>query len=90
MVFLDDVPTWIILVVNTALGIWLCGVLARRNGRDANIWQILGLLFGLFAVLALLIALLLPDKKKRCPFCMKKIHEAAKVCAYCRNDVSRV
>ena len=55
--------TIMLLVVLIPLGIaWLCTRLAKSRGRDPVFWGILGFCFN---VMALVILLILPERKER-------------------------
>ncbi len=82
-----------------SLGLWslfwggLCAALAAWRGRDPSLWFFAGLLFSLFAVIALLILDVNARReaaaadRRACPHCAEPIRHAAKVCRYCGRDV---
>ena len=61
----------------------VCYKLAKDKGRDRFWAVIMGLLFGIFAVLYYVIA----EKKILCPHCRKRISAKAKVCHYCKKEL---
>lgn len=77
-----------------ALIVWVacaiaCGVIASNKGRNVAGWVVLGILFGIFAVLVL--AFLKPltgtGKLKKCPYCQSTIDIHANKCPHCQSDL---
>jgi len=65
----------------------ICAALASRSGRDTTAWFFLGLIFGLFAVLAiLLLPKKLPRDQKTCPMCAEAVKSEALVCRFCGHE----
>ena len=45
--------------------------------------------FGVFALVALFLVLVSRGRKRRCPFCRKKVAGAAALCKYCGSSLLR-
>lgn len=69
----------------------LCSYVAKQKNRDGVNWFALGLIFNIFALLALIAlpagAVLLAGQKK-CKYCAETIKNDALICRYCQRDVS--
>lgn len=80
--------------------IWIiCGVfsaiIASSKGRSGLGWLVMGLIFGVFALL--FVGFMPPSPKeeppsgaadeKKCPFCAETIKLEAKVCKHCGRDI---
>lgn len=61
-----------------------CALISRAKGRSVGGWFVLGLLF---ALIALMIVLLLPSTKPRCPHRAERIQPEAKICPHCQRKV---
>ncbi len=81
---------WLIFIwVACAVACW---IIANSRARFAGIWFLLGLMFGPFALLVvILMPSLEPDKGApspkthiKCPDCRELILRDAKVCKHCR------
>jgi hypothetical protein len=71
-----------------AIIIWLgcmigCGLLADSKGRSVVTGVLLGLLFGIFALIGYLII----GPAGKCNKCMKSIHPDATICSHCRTPI---
>jgi hypothetical protein len=87
-------------VFSIAVGI-LCAVIAPSRGRSAVNWLLLGVLFSVFALVALLALPGLTDRPAgnregsgpdadtmACPRCAETIKRAASMCRFCQLDLS--
>ncbi len=83
----------IIIMIWMGFGV-LCSVIAPGRGRSAGAWFVLGLVFGVFGLVALLampsvsdVAINLTAETRTCPYCAEEIKAAAIVCKHCGRDV---
>ncbi len=63
----------------------VCAVIAEARGRRGGAWFVLGFLLGWFALPILLFL----SSRKRCLFCMTRIHAEASICPACRSPQSQ-
>jgi hypothetical protein len=61
----------------------LCAVLADKQGRSVVLGAVLGLLFGVFALIGYLIA----GSAAKCNSCRKSVHPEATICPHCRTPI---
>lgn len=75
----------------------LTGLLAKSKNRDFAPWFVFGALFFLIAIIALLVAPAIPERKKigprkvprfQCPECGELIATSAKLCHYCKAVIT--
>lgn len=62
-------------------------VIARSRDRDPAGWFMLGLLFGVFALIALIA---LPPAGRQCPACSERVRLAARRCRYCGETLPEI
>lgn len=77
---------WFLIWVAFAI---ICAIIASNKNRSAVGWFILGLIFGIFAliVIACLSRLDVPmgADSRKCPHCAETILKAAKICKHCHQ-----
>lgn len=91
---------WIVILVQGIIFGVFCSFIAREKNRDSGGWFLLGFLFSLLAILAL-IAIPKIDKTKlasteldissltkKCPDCAEVIKLEAKICRFCQRRFS--
>ena len=71
---------------------WFTGAAAKARGRRFDVWAVLSLFIGIFAVI---IVVILPDLKYKelltnCPKCFGEMDKRATVCPHCRSEVAYV
>ncbi|MCB1909966.1 MAG: hypothetical protein KDH15_21605 [Rhodocyclaceae bacterium] len=79
---------WLVLWIGFAI---LTAMAASSRGRSGFGWFVLGLLFGIFALLAVLVLprrngdsdAPTPDTHVRCPDCQELVLKEARVCKHC-------
>jgi len=71
-------------------------IVAPNKHRSAGWWFVLGVLFGIFAFVTILLLPSLLDQTaidaeeaatRECPHCLSRIPKMARVCRYCQRDV---
>lgn len=71
-------------------------IVALNKHRSVGGWLILGIVFGIFAFVTILLLAPLPDDAaldaeraatRECPHCLSRIPKGASVCRYCQRDV---
>ncbi len=80
-----------------------CAYLANEKGRDGVGWFLLGLVFGVVALIALVGASQKhaapsavysggrpSDNIRLCPYCIQEVHHLATVCPHCQRDLPQV
>jgi hypothetical protein len=72
-----------LLALAALLGL-LPGWIASRKGRSFFEWWIFG---ALFFIIALPAALIVGDRRRRCPYCAEPIRDEAVVCPHCQRDL---
>jgi hypothetical protein len=89
---------WIILILQSIIFGFFSSFIASEKNRDSISWFILGFLFSIVAVLALVAIPKVEQKptgsqimdlsKTVCPFCKEEILPDAILCKHCRSDLS--
>lgn len=72
-----------LLVLAVILGL-IPAVVARRKGHGFFTWWIFG---AALLIVALPMALLVKDKRPRCPECAEPVELEAKRCPHCQSDI---
>jgi len=76
-------PILLILLLLVAFG-FLCGIAAAPRGKSPVNWFIYGILFGPFALIAILVGSpYSPETHKLCPDCSEFVLKSARVCKHC-------
>lgn len=73
------------------LVIWLifggiCALIAESRNRDRTTWLILGFIFGIFALVAILVMPKGEHGRKTCPDCAETVLAAATICKHCGHQ----
>jgi DNA-directed RNA polymerase subunit RPC12/RpoP len=77
-----SVPAVLVLLIAGSL---VTGQIASQKGRSFAEWTIFGLLL---LVVALPIALLMKDNRRRCPACFGHVHPSAYRCSHCGKELT--
>lgn len=66
----------------------ICYFLASEKNRNTTAWVVMGFLFGVFAVIALM---LLPKiSSDKCPHCKETVQAGATICKHCGGTIGIV
>ena len=79
-----------IIVVYVIHGVILgafCTDVASVKGRSAGNWFVLGFLFGIIALIAIVGQPSKETREEKCPSCLEPIYEEAVVCPHCQRDL---
>ena len=88
---------WIILILQSIIFGFFSSFIAREKNREPISWFILGFLFSIITILALVAIPKVEQKptgqtldlsKTICPFCKEEILPDAILCKHCRSDLS--
>ncbi len=91
-----------VVLVVWVLCAFICAAVASGKGRSAGGWFFLGLIFGVFAAIAIAILPNPTDAEaarvssggssrefRKCPFCAEPIRREAVKCRYCSSEVEK-
>ena len=87
--YISYIFIWIACAVLTAVG-------ANSKNRDVLGWLFLGILFGIFALAAVLILPALPasemapDNTRNCPYCAELVKKEAVICKHCGKEIPAI
>ena len=84
---------FIVLWLGSAI---VCAAIADAKERLSMVWFLLGLIFGVFALLVIAILPTLGTEQQRltaggyvpCPDCREPVRHDARICRYCRRDLA--
>jgi len=75
---------WILILISAIFWAIICYILAQKKDKDKGIAFVMGLIFGLFAVIYYAVC---SEGSFRCPFCQGQIRSGVKVCKHCGKEI---
>ncbi len=86
----------VIVIIQAVVCGMFCKNAAKEKGKDPDTWLMLGFMFGIIALIALVASPSTPraktsytniDEQRKCPFCAEWVKIEAVVCRFCNRDL---